>query len=107
MAIAVTRCAASARPIPAVDEQRSRPGATADLSPPHDQDDPPATGSELVAHLRAQMRAALPPLHNVARDGRTANAGQHLLVSRPEPTKGTDPTSAVNTTPRTRARCRR
>jgi hypothetical protein len=33
-----------------------------------------------LVHLRAQVRDALPPLHNVSPDGRTAHAGEHVLA---------------------------
>ena len=77
--VAVGRCRASDRPVPTADEERSRPGVAADLSPSDDDDAPPPARPERVVHLRGQVRDALPPLHDVAPDGRTANAGQHVL----------------------------
>ena len=81
MAVAVGRRGASDRPVCPPDEECSRPGVAAGLSAPDDDDAPPPAGSDPVVHLRGQVRDALPPLHDVAPDGRTANAGEHVLVS--------------------------
>jgi hypothetical protein len=39
----------------------------------------PTARSRPLVYLRHQVRDALPPLHNVAPDGRTAQAGEHVL----------------------------
>src|SRR5438270_6005760 len=80
--LAVRRCSAGDRPVLTANEQRSRPGVAPDLSPSDGHQGPPTAGSELVVHLRDQVRHALSPLHNVAPDGRTAEAGEHVLAAR-------------------------
>jgi uncharacterized protein DUF4070 len=51
-----------------------------DLSPSDEHHGPPAARPKPLVHLRDQVRDALPPLHNGPPDGRTARAGQHVLV---------------------------
>ena len=63
------------------DEERARPGATADLSASDGEDTSPSAGSRGPVRLRGQVRGALPPLHDVARDVRTPDTGQHVLIS--------------------------
>ncbi len=56
------------------------PGIAPDLSASDDHHAPPTPRPKLVVHLRDQVRDALPPLHNVPADGRTADAGEHVLA---------------------------
>ncbi|MGO8962777.1 DUF4070 domain-containing protein [Mycobacterium sp.] len=79
--VAVARCSPSDRPVPTADEERSRLGVAPDLSPSDDHHAPSTARSRPLVYLRDQVRDALPPLHNVAPDGRTAQAGEHVLES--------------------------
>src|SRR5919201_4708299 len=83
MEVALGRRRAGDRPVPTADEKHSRPAVAPDLSPSDDHHAAPTARSGPVVHLRDQVRDALPPLHNVAPDGRTAEAGEHLLERRP------------------------
>ena len=78
---AAARRRTSFRPVPAADEERARPALAAGLSASDDDDPPEPTGSGCPVRLRGQVRNALPPLHDVAGDVRTPNAGQHVLTS--------------------------
>ena len=69
--VAIRRCRAGDRAVPAADEKRTRPGIASDLSPSDGHHGPSTARPEPVIHLRDQMRNALPPLHNVSPDGRT------------------------------------